>query len=126
MGTQNGWNEWSKVVLSELDRLNKNYNEIDGKMDFIKMELTKVKAVWNSIEEFKVWKKSIEDKAIIQSVEEIKDWKAKIDEIWSPSQMKEAKDKVEKQTTNWVVLITVWTVIQFLITIGIAFGDKIF
>ena len=49
----NGWNEWSNVVLKELDRLNDNYVEIDNKMDFIKTELTKVKAVWNSIEEFR-------------------------------------------------------------------------
>jgi len=125
-GAQNGWNEWSNVVLKELDRLNDNYVEIDNKMDFIKTELTKVKAVWNSIEEFRVWKKSIEDKAIVQKVEDLNKWKDNMDEVWSVTQMKETKDKVDKQTTNWVILLTVWGVIQFLLGIVWVFKDKIF
>ena len=123
---QNGWNEWSNVVLNELERLNQNYTEIDDKMDFIKTELTKVKAVWNSIEEFKEWKKSLDDKAIIKKVEELYEWKSKIDEIWSPTQMKDSKDKLEKQVNNWTVLITVWAVVQFVLGILLVFKDKIF
>jgi hypothetical protein len=123
---QNGWNEWSNVVLNELERLNQNYTEIDGKMDFIKTELTKVKAVWNSIEEFKEWKKSLDDKAVVQKVDELYEWKAKIDEIWSPTQMKDSKDKLEKQVNNWTVLITIWAVVQFVLGILLVFKDKIF
>lgn len=124
--SQNGWNEWSNVVLKELDRLNDNYTEIDNKMDFIKTELTKVKAVWNSIEEFREWKKSLEEKAIVQKVEELFKWKDNMDEVWSVTQMKETKDKVDKQTTNWVILLTVWGVIQFILGIVWVFKDKIF
>ena len=125
-GDTNGWNEWSNVVLKELDRLNDNYTEIDKKMDFIKTELTKVKAVWNSIEEFRIWKKSIEDKAIVQKVEDLNKWKDNMDEVWSVTQMKDAKDKIDKQESKWTVLITIWAVVQFIIGVVLVFKDKIF
>jgi len=32
-GPNNGWAEWSKYVLKELDRLNECYKDLDKKMD---------------------------------------------------------------------------------------------
>jgi len=29
----NGWNEWSRFVLKELERLNRCYEKLDGKID---------------------------------------------------------------------------------------------
>jgi hypothetical protein len=35
-GRSNGWSEWSKYVLKELERLNECYEKIDQKADMIK------------------------------------------------------------------------------------------
>lgn len=36
----NGWNEWSKFVLKELERLNECYEKLDGKMDKLNSRMT--------------------------------------------------------------------------------------
>jgi len=48
----NGWNEWSRHVLSELERLSENYEKMNEKLGTIKSEIAmlKVKAgVWGGI-----------------------------------------------------------------------------
>jgi len=45
----NGWNEWSRHVLSELKRLNDAYEAIDGKLNRVRTDIAvlKVKSgVW--------------------------------------------------------------------------------
>lgn len=49
MSELNGWAEWSKFVLKELERLNSCYNHLDKKLDDVALEIAtlKVKAgVW--------------------------------------------------------------------------------
>jgi hypothetical protein len=48
----NGWTEWSKYVLKELERLAKCFEDIDKKLDLYIVELTviKVKAgLWGAL-----------------------------------------------------------------------------
>ena len=33
MGEQEGWQEWSKFVLKELERLNENYEKLNSKLE---------------------------------------------------------------------------------------------
>ena len=47
----NGWNEWSKFVLKELERLNSCYDAIDKKVDKINVELAMLKVksgIWGA------------------------------------------------------------------------------
>ena len=37
---RDGWNEWSKYVLKELERLNNCYEKLDGKVDLINSRVT--------------------------------------------------------------------------------------
>ena len=37
----NGWNEWSKFVLKELERLNKCFQTLDNKFDDMAKEIVK-------------------------------------------------------------------------------------
>jgi hypothetical protein len=100
MGEKDGWNEWSKHVILELERLNKNYESL---------------------------KDSIESLHIISSsIEEIKDWKSDVSEVWSPSQMKNAIKEIEENKTFktqvktsflianivWGLVITAFTVFK--------------
>lgn len=48
----NGWNEWSRYVLKELERLNHNYEQLDGRISKIQVDIgmLKVKAgVWGAL-----------------------------------------------------------------------------
>ena len=40
---ENGWKEWSKHVLAELDRLNKNVNTLDNKIDKMSTDMATMK-----------------------------------------------------------------------------------
>ena len=39
----NGWNQWAKFVLNELERLDKNVTELDTKLDKIILDLATFK-----------------------------------------------------------------------------------
>jgi len=43
----NGWNQWARHVLAELERLDKNVTELDEKLDAIKLELVQFKSKMN-------------------------------------------------------------------------------
>ena len=73
---QNGWNEYSKLVLKELTTLGDGIDSLRGEMQHIKQELTKMQVR--------------EDK-----VDELRLWKEKIDDICSPSQLKDTLDEIE-------------------------------
>lgn len=48
----NGWNEWSKYVLKELERLNACYEKIDSRLDIVQDEITKLKikaGIWGLV-----------------------------------------------------------------------------
>jgi len=49
---KNGWNEWSKHVLMELERLNKCYDRLDEKIDKVNIDIVKLRtkaSVWGAI-----------------------------------------------------------------------------
>ena len=98
---QNGWNEWSKHILSELQRLNSNYESLRTMNEEIKTELTKL----SGLEE---------------GIGELKAWKLRIDEIASPSQLEELSKDVKSLKNFKTIAITVWAVFQGLTAIGIS------
>ena len=62
MAETNGWEQWSKHVLKELERLNSNYESLNTKIDSIKSDvheeisvikndITKVKAMQYTLDE---------------------------------------------------------------------------
>jgi archaellum component FlaC len=104
---QNGWNEWSRHVLKELERLNDNYEDIKTEISDIKEDIGKVKALQYSLNE-------------------IRDWKKSVDDVASPSQLKDLRDEVARLKTFKTVSTTVWAVIQILMGFLIAFKDKLF
>ena len=73
---QNGWNEYSKLVLQELERLSENIDSLKGELQEVRQEIAKMQVR--------------EDK-----VEELKSWKEKIDDVASPTQLKELVIEVD-------------------------------
>jgi hypothetical protein len=91
---QNGWNEYSKLVLKELETLSDGIEGLKSELQEVKQEITKMQVR--------------EDK-----VDELKAWKEKIDDIASPSQLKEMTLHVEELRTFRTRAVTVFAVVQF-------------
>lgn len=92
---QNGWNEYSKLVLKELETLADSIDSLRTEIQQVKQEIAKMQVR--------------EDK-----VNELKDWKAKMDEAATPTQIKEVVKQVEDLKLFKTKAITVFAVVQFL------------
>lgn len=109
--TKNGWSEYGRLVLNELQRLN------DGQESLRKDFEEKFEKLNQSMTEFKSTEKD---------VTEIKEWKEKVTEVWSPTQMKEVKNQVYAQKGFLQKALGIVIAIEFIIYLILQFGDKIF
>jgi len=91
---QNGWNEYSRLVLKELETLAEGIDNLRTEIQDVKQELALQKVK--------------EDK-----VEEIRVWKEKIDEVVSPPQLNKLVIEVEQLRLFKTKAITVFAVVQF-------------
>ena len=94
-GTQNGWNEYSRLVLAELEKLNNKVDSLTEENNDIKQELSK-------LEQFK------------DEISSLKDWKGNVDEVSSPTQLKELQKEVSDLKTFKTMSTTVWVVVQII------------
>jgi len=110
MPTQNEtWGEYSKLVLKELERLGDNFEKMREDIDNRFKEMNVV------LTDFKNTEKTVIDQ---------KSWIEKVNDVWSPAQMKEAKDEIYQQKNKWAATIAIITFIQILIGIILALWDK--
>lgn len=103
------WGDYSKLVLKELERLNDNYDrmrtDMDNRFAELNQKLTEVKNVEKSV--------------ISQST-----WIDKVNDVWSPTQMKEAKDEIYRQKNRWVAAIAILSFIQIAFGVFVAIWGK--
>jgi seryl-tRNA synthetase len=92
---QNGWNEYSKLVLKELESLSMSIDNLKSEMQDIKQEL-------------------VETRVKEDRVDELRAWKDKIDDVCSPTQLKEYIEKVDDLNTFKVKAIGVFLAVQFM------------
>lgn len=95
-----GWNEYSKMVLKELETL------ADG-MDSLQKELQGVRRDIAKIETRET------------KVDEIKEWKSKMEDVISPAQLKEIVKEHKENREFMIRTITVFAVIQFLMACSV-------
>ena len=93
-GSENGWAEYSKLVLKELETLALGIKELNDSMNEMKREITEIRAR--------------EDK-----VQELVKWKERVDEVASPTQLEKLKDEVENLKLFRTKAVTIFAVIQF-------------
>lgn len=91
---QNGWNEYSRLVLQELERLSDNIDGLKGELQEVRQEISAIRAK--------------EDK-----VDELRAWKEKIDDVASPTQLKELVKEIEELKTFKTKAVTIFAVVQF-------------
>jgi predicted nucleic acid-binding Zn-ribbon protein len=101
MSGENGWGEYSKLVLKELETLAKSIEGLRAELQDMKQELAAIRAK--------------EDK-----VDELRLWKEKIDEVASPTQLKELTTEVQELKMFKAKAITVFAVVQFLMASALA------
>tara|TARA_R110002050_G_scaffold79261_11_gene169394 strand:- start:1901 stop:2233 length:333 start_codon:yes stop_codon:yes gene_type:complete len=98
---QDGWNEYSKLVISELERLNENDEKTLLILSEINMKFSRFEAVEKEMESVLKWKRYMEDVA-------------------SPNTLKDLKSDVIKLNTFKTVATTVWAVVQIAFAIFVA------
>ena len=103
------WADYSKLVLKELERLNENHEKMRSDFD---TRLNEMNLKLNDV------------KGIEKSVNQNSEWIQRVTDIWSPTQMKEAKDELYKQKNRWVAAIAVMSFIQILVGVIISIWGK--
>ena len=104
--SQNGWNEYSKLVLKELETLAAGIKDLSTEIQELKKEVVDLKAK--------------EDR-----VDELRAWKEKIDDVASPPQLKDALTEIDDLKTFKTKAVTVFAVVQFLMALAVAWS-KVF
>jgi archaellum component FlaC len=97
--SQNGWNEYSKLVLKELETLGENIDSVRSEIQEVKQDITIMK--------------SKEDK-----VSELKIWKGKVDDVVSPTMLANALKDLEELKVFKTKAITTFAVVQFLMALS--------
>ncbi|MAG24302.1 hypothetical protein CMI47_01870 [Candidatus Pacearchaeota archaeon] len=103
---QNGWNEYSKLVLKELVSLADSIDNLNIQLQEVKQELIEIRAKEDRIDDLKAWKE-------------------KVDEVASPTQLKELIVKVDELNSFKIKAIGVFISVQFIMG-AIAWYLKIF
>jgi len=98
---QNGWNEYSRLVLAELEKLNKRVDSLTTEVNEIKQEISK-------------------QEQVKYDLLDLKNWKHNVDEVSSPTQLKELQKEVESLKTFKTMSTTVWVVVQIVFGIVVA------
>mgnify|MGYP001185595479 FL=1 len=100
----NGWGEYSRLVLKELETLAQGIKDLNESLNDMKREITELRAR--------------EDK-----VQELVDWKGRIDEVASPTQLEKLKEEVEDLKMFRTKAVTIFAVIQFLMA-AVVFAQR--
>lgn len=99
---QNGWNEYSKLVLKELESLATSIDNLNAQIQDLKADITEMRAR--------------EDR-----VDELREWKVKIDDVASPTQLKELVQSVSDLKSFKTKAVGIFIAVQFLVTLSAFF-----
>lgn len=92
----NGWDQYSKLVLRELESLAAGVNGLKTEIEGLKREITEMRAK--------------EDK-----VAELIDWKKRVDEVASPSQIRDLQKQVSNLQDFKVKATTAFVAVQMVV-----------
>ena len=56
---QNGWNEYSRLVLNELESLGTGIDSLRSELQEVKQELAKIQSREDRVDELRVWKDKV-------------------------------------------------------------------
>jgi len=102
---QDGWNEYSKLVLKELEVLSEGIQSLTIELHEVRKDILRLETKQSKVDDLKLWKE-------------------KVDEIFSPTQMKDLADQVKSHEAFRTKAVTVFAVIQFLMAAAL-FAQKL-
>jgi len=121
----NGWTEWSKYILKELEKLGENCDSLAEEINGLNVELTKISGMKHAINDLKDWKSSVDEAVNIDDLKNIKtyyinnkDIKATIDSIKEVT--KKQQEEIEELKSFKTKVYTVVVIASFLVTTAIA------
>lgn len=94
MSDNNGWAEYSRLVLKELETLASSIQSLNSEIQELKQEIARMR--------------EREDR-----VDELRAWKEKVDEIASPTQLQLALKEVDELKQFKTKAVTIFAVVQF-------------
>jgi cell division septum initiation protein DivIVA len=94
MSADNGWSEYSRLVLKELETLAQSIQSLNSEIQDLKQEIARMR--------------EREDR-----VDELRAWKEKVDEVASPTQMQVLVKDVDELKMFKTKAITIFAVVQF-------------
>ncbi len=96
-----GWDQYSMLVLQQLETLSTGIEALRQELQDVKNQLTELKAKEDRIQELKAWKE-------------------RMDDVVSPSQIKSVLDEVEELKLFKTKAVTVFMVVQFGMGLALA------
>ena len=94
MADENGWREYSRLVLKELETLASSIQSLNAEIQDLKQEIARMR--------------EREDR-----VDELRAWKEKVDEVASPTQLQTLTKDVDDLKMFKTKAITIFAVVQF-------------
>ena len=94
MADENGWSEYSRLVLKELETLASSIQSLNAEIQDLKQEIARMR--------------EREDR-----VDELRSWKEKVDEVASPTQLQTLTNDVDDLKMFKTKAITIFAVVQF-------------
>ena len=94
MADENGWSEYSRLVLKELETLASSIQSLNSEIQDLKQEIARMR--------------EREDR-----VDELRAWKEKVDEVASPTQLQTLANDVDDLKMFKTKAITIFAVVQF-------------
>lgn len=124
--SKNGWSEYGRLVLNELERLN---NSLEKDEKSITELSKKISLVQQEIEQHR----EVDEKTFLNTAKDIKDIRnelvkhiQEVNEVWSPKQMQQVKDEVYMQKNQMTKFLGIIVGIQIVVGLIITFADNIF
>ena len=103
-----GWDQYSALVLKQLESLGTGIEGLRTELQEVKQELVEIKA------------KGASD---VDRIKELREWKEKVDDVASPSQLKTAVNDVAELKTFKTKAVTVFAVVQFAMATALALAS---
>lgn len=94
------WNEYSRLVLKELETLGEGVDNLQTSLQAVRQDISRLESKETKVEELKLWKE-------------------KIDDIYSPTQLKDLREKVTSLETFKIRAVTIFSVIQFAMALAL-------
>ena len=104
MAEENGWGEYSRLVLKELETLASSIQSLNAEIQELKQEIARMREREDRVDELRVWKD-------------------KLDEVTSPTQLGDALKEIDDLKQFKTKAVTIFAVVQFLMA-AVVFAQR--